>query len=159
MRIAVVCVALGLSCVLPCAANAETRPPLKCEDYAKDAVRQQQRNQALRCGYIGDEWSLNYTNHLKWCIGQDNNVLWKQTEDRRLRVRWCAGAAQSCGHYANIATFQQQLNVKHRCGFSGDAWSSHHYNHQAWCYKAAPDARRQQTQFRGNKLFYACGRS
>ena len=45
-----------------------------CCDYANNAVQQNAENIKRSCGFVGPQWSSNYSYHYNWCMSGDN---WK----------------------------------------------------------------------------------
>ncbi len=53
-----------------------------CQWYASTALRQQQDNEKLRCGFTGDAWNTNLKSHLDWC-GTVAPDVWKAAAQKR----------------------------------------------------------------------------
>lgn len=81
---------VGLVALLePLALRAQSN----CQWYASTALRQQQQNEKLKCGFRGDSWHSDLRAHLSWCAGVSPD-LWKaqaQARDRQLAT--CAAKA------------------------------------------------------------------
>jgi hypothetical protein len=58
------------------------RAQTNCQWYAATALRQQQENERLKCGFAGSEWSADMKAHLAWCGGVAPD-LWKRAAQRR----------------------------------------------------------------------------
>jgi PAN domain len=54
-----------------------------CQDYANNAVTQQQRNLETRCGFSGPRWNPNYNDHYIWCMNGDNLKYTKGEQQMR----------------------------------------------------------------------------
>jgi PAN domain len=67
-----------------------------CQDYANQAVAQQQRNQQLGCGLSGPQWNPNYNDHYNWCM-QGENLKYTRGEQQRRQIalEQCATRKQS----------------------------------------------------------------
>ena len=76
---------LGLA-VTPVAVNAQAT----CDWYAKTALKQQQDNERLKCGFTGPEWSADLKAHMSWCAGVAPD-LWKvEAQKRDQKLAACA---------------------------------------------------------------------
>jgi hypothetical protein len=53
-----------------------------CQWYAATALKQQQENERLKCGFSGTEWHANMKAHLAWCAGVAPD-LWKKAAQKR----------------------------------------------------------------------------
>ena len=62
--------------------EASSRQANNCQWYAATALRQQQENERLKCGFAGSEWSADMKAHLAWCGGVAPD-LWKRAAQRR----------------------------------------------------------------------------
>lgn len=69
---------IGAGTLLPAAASAQGN----CQWYATTALRQQQDNEKLRCGFKGDAWNTNLKSHLDWCATVAPDV-WKAAAQKR----------------------------------------------------------------------------
>ncbi|MEQ1712014.1 MAG: hypothetical protein ABL908_11515 [Hyphomicrobium sp.] len=69
-------VAAGIG--LPASANAQGN----CQWYATTALKQQQENEKLKCGFKGDAWNTNLKTHLDWCATVAPDV-WKTAAQKR----------------------------------------------------------------------------
>ena len=45
-----------------------TGPEVRCDQYAKTAISQNQQNMERACGFTGPAWSDNYSHHYDWCV-------------------------------------------------------------------------------------------
>jgi len=70
-----------------------------CQDYAKNAVSQQQRNQGARCGLRGPQWNPNYNDHYNWCM-HGENLKYTSTEQQKRQL-----ALERCGTRAHSVKF------------------------------------------------------
>ena len=64
--------------LLPATANAQGN----CQWYATTALKQQQDNEKLKCGFKGDAWNTNLKTHLDWCATMAPDV-WKAAAQKR----------------------------------------------------------------------------
>jgi hypothetical protein len=77
----VACAVLSVLCVAA-APDAALAQSANCDWYAETALKQQQRNDQLKCGFTGPEWSLNRQAHLGWCATQTPE-RWKAAARKR----------------------------------------------------------------------------
>lgn len=77
-------VAAGL--LLPAAAQAQAN----CQWYATTALKQQQENLRLKCGFTGDAWSTDLRAHLNWCASVAPDLWRKAAQDRDQKLAACA---------------------------------------------------------------------
>lgn len=61
-----------------------------CDWYAKTALRQQQDNQRMRCGFTGDSWSADLRAHLNWCAGVAPEQWKSEAQKRDQMLTQCA---------------------------------------------------------------------
>jgi len=67
-----------VAALLPAAANAQAN----CQWYAATALKQQQENEKLKCGFTGDAWSSDLKSHMGWCSAVAPDV-WKAAAQKR----------------------------------------------------------------------------
>jgi hypothetical protein len=53
-----------------------------CQWYAATALKQQQQNEAQKCGFTGPEWHGEMGKHLAWCGSVPPN-MWKESAQKR----------------------------------------------------------------------------
>ncbi|MCB1506787.1 MAG: hypothetical protein KDJ47_17610 [Hyphomicrobiaceae bacterium] len=53
-----------------------------CQWYGATALKQQQQNEKLKCGFSGPEWNSDLGRHLQWCGSVPPNV-WKSSAQKR----------------------------------------------------------------------------
>ncbi len=70
--------ALGVAVFMPAEAAAQAN----CDWYAKTALKQQQDNERLKCGFTGAEWSTDLRAHTTWCAGVAPDA-WKAQAQKR----------------------------------------------------------------------------
>lgn len=63
-----------------------------------------------------------------------------------------AAAQANCDVYGSLAIRQQQENLRLKCGFNGQEWSSNLAEHKAWCGNVGPDQWKVQLQKRERAL-------
>ncbi len=73
--------ALGAMTLLPVSANAQA----SCAWYASTALKQEQENQRLKCGFTGPEWSLDLKGHTLWCKSVPPET-WKASAQKRKQM-------------------------------------------------------------------------
>jgi hypothetical protein len=59
-------------------ANAQAN----CQWYGQTALKQQQENEKLKCGFKGPDWSVDLKAHSAWC-GSVAPDVWKAAAQRR----------------------------------------------------------------------------
>ena len=61
-----------------------------CQWYATTALKQQQENEKLKCGFTGDAWSSDFKAHTAWC-GSVAPDAWKRAaQERDQQLQACA---------------------------------------------------------------------
>jgi hypothetical protein len=83
----IVSAAALLSVVL---ANSGVHAQANCEWYAKTALRQQQDNERMKCGFSGPAWSANLADHLRWCSSVAPDAWRIQAQKRDAQLAQCA---------------------------------------------------------------------
>jgi len=68
--------------ILDTGRSPEVSRQRSCQDYARNAVSHQQRNQGARCGLRGPQWNPNYNDHFNWCM-RGENLKYTQVEQRK----------------------------------------------------------------------------
>lgn len=53
-----------------------------CQWYGTTALRQQKRNEQLKCNFTGPQWHSNLGDHIAWCSRQPPDV-WKASARQR----------------------------------------------------------------------------
>jgi hypothetical protein len=89
LRIATIAAGLaGLAAVV--ALGDDARAQGSCDWYAKTALKQQQDNERLKCGFRGPEWSANLADHMRWCGSVAPDVWRVQAQRRDAQLAQCA---------------------------------------------------------------------
>lgn len=78
----------GMAAVIAFASDANAQA--SCDWYAKTALKQQQDNERLKCGYRGPEWSANLADHMRWCGSVAPDVWRTQAQRRDAQLAQCA---------------------------------------------------------------------
>ena len=165
----------------PAPSSAQDRAA-RCQEYARDAADQADKNDRNRCGYNGPRWSNDRTSHFAWCM-----LFPKQAEDelraRNDDLRRCGGGGggggdrdrrdgdrrdgdrrgdgdrgnregkrASCDTYSSIATVQTEANDKYRCGNRGPEWSNNKRGHFEWCMTNKREFTLDEMRFRAQEL-------
>jgi hypothetical protein len=124
-----------------------------CQDYAREAVQQNEANERRNCGFDGPRWSGNEGGHLAWCLispdGAEREASARKEqlqgcrEDRRDERREGGGGGgkregkrANCDTYAKIAVAQAEANQKYECGYRGGEWVPREQAHYQWCMKS-----------------------
>lgn len=142
---AIVClVTFSLSAI---SANAESRRKF-CNNYAKEAVEQNEINDELGCEYHGSRWQSKVTPHFAWCMLFPRQAE-AEHENRAKMIRKCRREARrdrrrhnreakraNCDTYAKIAVVQAKANSKYECGYRGGEWIKRERPHFRWCLGA-----------------------
>ncbi|MFM9943531.1 MAG: hypothetical protein ACKVP7_29035 [Hyphomicrobiaceae bacterium] len=81
--------AVGSSMLLPTTATAQAN----CDWYAKTALKQQQDNERLKCGFKGPEWTTDLRAHTTWCAGVAPDAWKAQAQKRDQQLAACQKAA------------------------------------------------------------------
>jgi len=62
----------------------------RCRAYASIAVAQNAVNLANRCGFTGNRWDSDYSNHLRWCTAVAPGACRAETQQRQAMLDQCA---------------------------------------------------------------------
>lgn len=73
---------LGALVVMQVGAATLAHAQSNCQWYAATALRQQQENERLKCGFKGDAWHADLGRHLTWCKGVAPDE-WKSAAQER----------------------------------------------------------------------------
>jgi hypothetical protein len=128
-----------------------------CEDYARQAVRQAERNERQNCGFDGPRWGGNQKAHFAWCLISPRQAA-SENEARKEELERCErradrqerreerreerrddrqaeriGKRANCDTYSKIAEVQAEANRKYDCGYRGGEWSTQSREHFRWC--------------------------
>ncbi len=98
--------------------------PSTCCDYANTAIKAQQDNIALGCGFQGAPWNPKGDDHYNWCEVTAVSIVNQGTTDRTARLASC----KTCNAYADAAVAAQAVNVKKNCGGSSAGWGAALWN-------------------------------
>jgi hypothetical protein len=63
-------------------APASSFAQTNCDWYGATALKQQQQNEKLKCGFTGADWSPDLKAHIAWC-GNVAPDVWKAAAQRR----------------------------------------------------------------------------
>jgi hypothetical protein len=116
-----------------------------CRFYADQAVKDNEDNIKLGCGYTGPEWQSIFGAHYGWCMRLRSDVLTSAT-DAQKASRGAAITICYCHHYAREAVKAAKENVSLGCRFSGARWIDHHASHYNWCRSLGPHSRAHITE-------------
>jgi hypothetical protein len=129
-----------------------------CRDYARRAVRAQETNKDLDCGFTGPRWHSDYDNHFSWCLNAPRERAESETQDRRDRLESCRAGDRNggrdgyCQAYARRAISAQRVNMELGCGYSGPRWHRSRERHYEWCLNAPREAAERESQARRSQL-------
>lgn len=124
---------------------------MSCDLYASEAVRHQQLNENLKCGYTGDRWHGNSSGHQIWCTFANDRQRQAHHNHRQQKISECklvivpgkvqvVPAPQSngpvakgiSGAWCNDWAHDQADLAKHYesqgCTLAGDQSQTVHYN-------------------------------
>ena len=68
------------------AANAQA----SCDWYAKTALKQQQDNEHMKCGFKGEAWNADLKAHAAWCQSVQPDTWKDQAKKREQDLAACA---------------------------------------------------------------------
>ncbi len=77
---------LVLAALVPSIAGAQS----SCDWYAKTALKQQQDNERLNCGFKGTSWSRDFKAHMSWCAGVAPDEWKAEARKRDQQLAACA---------------------------------------------------------------------
>ena len=66
-----------------------------CNWYAQTALKQQQQNEQLKCGFVGPAWTSDMKAHLAWCGGVAPDKMKSEAQARDKQLQTCATTAKS----------------------------------------------------------------
>jgi len=61
-----------------------------CKWYAATALKQQQENERLKCGFSGNAWHADLGRHLQWCKGVSPDDWKTAAQEREQKLGACA---------------------------------------------------------------------
>ena len=82
---AVLATVIGLGAAGTTAALAQAN----CDWYAKTALKQQQDNERMKCGFTGEAWSADLKAHAAWCQSVSPDVWKDQAKKRDQQLTTC----------------------------------------------------------------------
>jgi len=114
----------------------------RCDQYAREAIAQQEENVEFGCNLHGPEWNPDYQAHYRWCETVSPDKTAAGSDFRRNALDKCHAAQtpaaapageDRCTVYATTAVNQQQENLSRNCNFSGPEWNTDYRAHFNWC--------------------------
>jgi len=78
--------AVALVQLMPATAQAQS----SCKWYGTTALKQQQQNERLKCGFNGPQWHSNLADHIAWCSSVPPDVWKKSARERDGMLANCA---------------------------------------------------------------------
>jgi hypothetical protein len=60
-----------------------------CRNYAVEAVRQNDRQEELGCGFFGNRWRPRQEAHFTWCMSNQRRVTLREADRRRSAIEDC----------------------------------------------------------------------
>ncbi len=148
-------------------------PEVRCDQYAKTAISQNQENISKGCGFGGSRWNSDYNHHYKWCVNVPKQFADFETSERNKEItNSCSGTRSPglknegvpvgpdarCDQYAKTAISQNQQNMESACGFTGPAWSPDYNHHYDWCVRVQKEQADAGTKMRSDDLRNKCVR-
>lgn len=85
------CLGLPLLAALVGIALSAAPALANCDWYVKTSLEQQQRNQKLKCGLAGSEWSADKAAHASWCASVSPDTSRAAAQQREAELAKCAG--------------------------------------------------------------------
>ena len=76
---------IGAAAMGPSPGNAQAN----CDTYAKIALKQQQDNERLKCGFKGDAWNSDVKAHMTWCAGVSPDQWRNEANKRAQQLATC----------------------------------------------------------------------
>lgn len=136
-------------------------PAPRCREYADEAAAQELENQRRRCGFSGPRWSLDADGHYAWCMVTGGAATRQESEARRRMLESeCAAEPPVdrafCERYAERSVELQAENLRRRCGFDGDDWTTSLEVHLERCLSLSPEDARAALQIRRQALDEGC---
>ena len=71
-------------------ATAAVQAQANCDWYAKTALRQQQDNERMKCGFKGEAWAADLKAHAAWCSSVSPDAWKEQAKKRDQELSACA---------------------------------------------------------------------
>lgn len=71
-------------------ASASADAQANCQWYGTTALKQQQENERLKCGFAGQSWSSDLKSHIAWCASVAPDVWRGQAQKRDQELAACA---------------------------------------------------------------------
>jgi len=111
-----------------------------CDQYAEEAVRQNETNREKECNYKGPNWHSDFDAHYKWCMKEIPGRIDSARQDREKALKECRAPRDKCEWFAREMVRLNKKNLRKGCGYSGLGWHSDHDAHVRWCLKASEDS-------------------
>lgn len=84
-----------VAAALPIAASSPSaRGQGNCQWYATTALKQQQDNERLKCGFTGPTWSSDIRAHMAWCASVPPEAWRSVAQKRDQDLAKCAAQAR-----------------------------------------------------------------
>lgn len=61
-----------------------------CDWYAQTALKQQQENERLKCGFTGPAWTSDLNAHQAWCSNVAPEEMKSEAQAREQQIKTCA---------------------------------------------------------------------
>lgn len=81
----------GTISLLPTASNAQA----DCRWYGATALKQQQENERLKCGFTGPAWHSNVAEHTQWCASVAPSEMKESAQQRDKLLADCGAGNQA----------------------------------------------------------------
>lgn len=110
-----------------------------CDNWAADAVKANEENQANRCGYRGEAWHSNAERHFSRCMRLGPKQRAVESKGKQQALSACAeelgySKKARCDHYSKVAVQQNESRRKADCvADRSDIWSGNYKTHYAYC--------------------------
>jgi hypothetical protein len=114
-----------------------------CWDYSTRAIRQNNAQNAVNCGFSGARWHSNWQVHFDWCSSAGISPAGNEDRARQSGLLSCFNRSafiEDCNYYADRAVRQFRASQALYCGFSGARWHANRGVHYDWCASGQPFA-------------------
>ena len=80
----------GLALLAQFAVTAGAHAQSNCQWYSATALKQQQENERLKCGFTGVAWHADLGRHMQWCKGVSPDEWKSAAQERDKELAKCA---------------------------------------------------------------------
>ena len=119
-----------------------------CDQYAKNAIADNNAQNALGCRFDGPRWNSTFEGHASWCRA----ARWSSVDGEVVGRLRDMDLCRTCAEYAGKAVDANRQNIAHNCGYTGPRWNSDPQGHIPWCLGARMESRASEEGARANDL-------